>query len=212
MIAFVTQSVSPLRNTLKLRQWFKSNCTFFIFLAHSGRVKHICVSKSTIIDSDNDLSSGRHQFIISTNVGILLIGPSGTIFSENLIEIHTFSFTQMHLKMSSGKWWPCCLGLNVLTTNFCAKPERGHAQNVIYWRPFQRTLVRANKVIRENGQLSIGADDYFFSKVFYRVPQTIICWSHGQLFVPADIFCSQGENLFDHSHLPTLSAKKATRL
>ena len=92
--------------------------------------------------------------------------------------------------------------------DLCAKPKRGHAQNVIYWRPFQRTLVRANKVIRENGQLSIGADDYFFSRVIYRVPWTIICWSHGQLFVPADIFCSQGENLFEHSHLPTLNAKK----
>ena len=31
-----------------------------------------------------------------------------------LDEIHTFSFKKMHLKMSSGKWWPFCLGLNVL--------------------------------------------------------------------------------------------------
>ena len=79
---------------------------------------HICVSKRTIIGSDNGLSPSRLQAIISTNAGILLIGPSGTIFSENLIEIHTFSFTKIHLKMSSGKWWPCCLGLNVLRENF----------------------------------------------------------------------------------------------
>ena len=39
-----------------------------------------------------------------TNAGILLIGPLGTNFSEILIEIHTFSFKEMHLKMSSGKW------------------------------------------------------------------------------------------------------------
>ena len=34
---------------------------------------------------------------------ILLIGPLGTNFSEILIEIHTFSFKKMHLKMSFSK-------------------------------------------------------------------------------------------------------------
>ena len=33
----------------------------------------------------------------------------------NLIEIPTFSFKKMRLKVSSAKWRPCCLGLNVLT-------------------------------------------------------------------------------------------------
>ena len=42
-------------------------------------------------------------------------GPLGTNFSEMLIEIHTFSFKKIHLKMSSGKWLPFFLGLNVLT-------------------------------------------------------------------------------------------------
>ena len=32
-----------------------------------------------------------------------------------LIEIHTFSFKKIHLKMSSGKWRPFCLDLSVLT-------------------------------------------------------------------------------------------------
>ena len=54
------------------------------------------------------------QAIICTNAGILLIGPLGTNFSEILIEIQTFSFTKMHLKMSSAIWRPFCLGLNVL--------------------------------------------------------------------------------------------------
>ena len=49
-----------------------------------------------------------------TNAGILLIGTLGTNFSEILVEIHTFSFKNIHLKMSSGKWRPFCLGLNVL--------------------------------------------------------------------------------------------------
>ena len=83
-------------------------------LTHWGRVTHICVRNLTIIGSDNGLSPGRRQAIIWINAGILLIGPLGTNFSEILIAIITFSFKKMHLKMSSGKWRPCCLGLNVL--------------------------------------------------------------------------------------------------
>ena len=51
-----------------------------------GRVTHICLSKLTIIGSDNVLSPGRHQAIIRTNAGILLNGPLGTNFSEMLIK------------------------------------------------------------------------------------------------------------------------------
>ena len=74
---------------------------------------HICVSKLAIIGTDNGLP-GRHEAIIGTNAGILLIKPLGTNFSENVIEIYTFSFKKMHLKISSGRWRPFCLGLNVL--------------------------------------------------------------------------------------------------
>ena len=97
-----------------------SECTASIgfvslyLLTHWGRVTHICVGKLTIIGSDNGLSPGRHQAIIWTNAGILLIGPLGTNFNEILIKIHTFSFKNIHLKMSSGKWRPFCLSLNVL--------------------------------------------------------------------------------------------------
>ena len=83
-------------------------------LTHWGRVAHICVGSLTIIGSDNGLSPGRGQAIIWTNAGILLIGPWGTNFSETLIGIQTFSFKKMHLKMSSAKWRPVCLGLNLL--------------------------------------------------------------------------------------------------
>ena len=79
-----------------------------------GRVTHICVSKLSIIGSDNDLSPGRRQAINWTIVGILLIGSLGTNFNETFIEIHMFSFTKIHLKASSGKWRPFYLGLNVL--------------------------------------------------------------------------------------------------
>ena len=75
-------------------------------LIHWGGVTHICVSKLTIIGSDNGLSPTRRLAIIWTNAGILLIGPLGTNFSEILISIQTFSFKKMHLKMSSAKWRP----------------------------------------------------------------------------------------------------------
>ena len=78
---------------------------------------HICVSKLTIIGSDNGLSPGRRQAIIWTNDGILLIEPLRTNFSEILIAIQIFSFTKMRLKMWSVKWRPFCLGLNVLSHN-----------------------------------------------------------------------------------------------
>ena len=78
---------------------------------------HICVDNLTVIGSDNGLLAGRRQAIIWTNDEILLIGPSETNFSEVLIEIHIFSLNKMHLKMSSGKWQPFCLDLNVLSNS-----------------------------------------------------------------------------------------------
>ena len=68
----------------------------------------------TIIGSHNDLSPGRRQAIIWTNAGILLIEPLGTNFNEILIRIQTFSSKKMHLKMSSAKRLPFCVGPNQL--------------------------------------------------------------------------------------------------
>ena len=75
---------------------------------------HICVSELTIIGSDNGLSLGRRQAIIWSNDGILLIRPLGTNFGEISFGIQTSSLKKMHLKMSSAKWRPFCLSLNVL--------------------------------------------------------------------------------------------------
>ena len=106
-----------------------------IILTHWGRVTHICVGKLTIIASDNGLSPGRRQAIIWTNAGILLIGPLGTNFSEILIGIQIFSFKKMHLKMSSAKWRPSCLGLNVLKYQlwkfFFQKTLKWHVNNTV---------------------------------------------------------------------------------
>ena len=99
-----------------------------IDLTHWGRVTHICVGNLNIIGPDNGLSPGRRQSIIWANARKLLIGPLGTKFSENLIEIHTFSFKKMRFKLSSGKWRPFCLGLNVL--NHPNPHNRGGVLNV----------------------------------------------------------------------------------
>ena len=93
----------------------KSMFSFVKTLTHCGRVTHICVRKQTINGSDNGLSPDRRQAIIWTNAGLLLIRPLGTNFSEILIEILTFSFKKIRLKVSSAKRRPFCLGLNVLT-------------------------------------------------------------------------------------------------
>ena len=103
-------------------------------LTHWGRVTHICVGNLTIISPDNGLSPGRRQAIIRTSAGILLIEPSRTNFSEISIAIHTFSFKEMHLKMSSVKWRPFCLGLNVLKISFAKWHPLHLVRNVINLR------------------------------------------------------------------------------
>ena len=104
-------------------------------LTHWGRVTHMCLSKLTILGSDNGLSPGRLQATIWTNAAILLIGTLGTNFIEILIGIQTFSFKKMLLKMSSVKWRPSCLGLNMsidmLSVCFITRPI-GHRGEVMY--------------------------------------------------------------------------------
>ena len=63
----------------------------------------------------NSLSWSKHD--LNTQLGVshdFLIGTLGTNFSEILSEIHTFQFKKMHLKTSSAKRRPFCLGLSVL--------------------------------------------------------------------------------------------------
>ena len=65
------------------------------------------------------ITPDRRQAIIWTNTGLFLIEPLETNVSEILIEIYTFSFKKMHLKISFVKWRSVCLGLNVL------RPDNG---------------------------------------------------------------------------------------
>ena len=74
------------------------------------------------------LSPGRRQATIWNNAGILSSGFLGTNFSEILIEILTFSFKKMRLNVSSAKWRPFSLGLNVLKR---VSETTGHTSNKI---------------------------------------------------------------------------------
>ena len=116
--------------SLRNRMFWKD----YVMSTHWGRVTHICVGKTTIIGSDNGLSPGRRQAIIWTNAGILLTGPLGTNFSGILIEILTFSFTKMRLKVSSAKWRPFCFGLDVLiwSSSRIMTTETEHIQDKLY--------------------------------------------------------------------------------
>ena len=120
-------------------------------LRHWWFEMHICISKSTIIGSDNGLSPHQCQAIIWTNARILLIGPLETTFSEILMEISKFSIKKIHLKLSSVKLCSYSLDLNVLKTTsvfavlFLTKfPTFGrqHFQmhfldrNVVFWSKF----------------------------------------------------------------------------
>ena len=89
------------------------------YLTHWGRVTHICVSKLTIIVSDNGLSPDRSQAIIWTNAGILLIGPLGTNFSEILnrnsnIFIQENAFENVVCETAAILSWPQCVNSSIL--------------------------------------------------------------------------------------------------
>ena len=110
-------------------------------LTHWGRVTHICFGNLTIVGSDNGLSPGRRQPIIWTSAGILLIAPIGTNFCKILIGILTFALKKMRLKVSSTKWLPFCLGLNVLITfyvymryTYWKKYMYKYAYIYVFWR------------------------------------------------------------------------------
>ena len=87
----------------------------------SARIPLISTRVSTHCQAIGRL--GRRQAIIWTDVGILLNGTLGIYFSEILSEIHTFSFKEIHLKMSSAKRRPFCLGLNVLMEVMTTSPK-----------------------------------------------------------------------------------------
>ena len=92
---------------------------------------HICISKITIIGSDYGLSPGLRQANIWRNVGILLIWPLGTKFSEILIiDQSSYIFSQENAYAACGM--PFCLSLNELK---CPNStvNSAHSHIVIVW-------------------------------------------------------------------------------
>ena len=98
----------------------KQNC----YLSHWDWKTHLCVKQLTIIDSYHGLSPGRCQVMNWTNTDLLSIAPLRMNFSD--VQIFLFknetefslsfhSFKKTRLKISSPKWRPPCLGLDVLT-------------------------------------------------------------------------------------------------
>ena len=80
------------------------------YLTHWGWMMHICVSKLTIIGSDNGLWPGRRRAIIWTNAWILIIRALGTnsseIPSEIFIQGNAFEnvVCQMTARLSGHQW------------------------------------------------------------------------------------------------------------
>ena len=143
-------------------------------LTHWDRVTHICVRKLPIIGSDNGLSPGRRQAIIWTNAGILLIWSLWTNSNEILIEINLFSLKKMRLKMSSEKWWPFCLGLNVLSNGLLPARSRASIEPMLYYHQWDT---------REPISANFNQYNHFFSLKGYLTILTAKC----QPFVQASI-------------------------
>ena len=68
-----------------------------------------------------DVLYGAKPLSERCNAGILLIEPLGANFSGSSIKLQQFSFRKVHLKMSSTKWQPFCLGLDVLRSTVHSK-------------------------------------------------------------------------------------------
>ena len=99
---------------------FIVNTWFLRHLTHWGRVVHICVSKLTIIGSDNGLSPGLRQAIIWTNAGILLIGqPKKNQWNstwKSFIFVHENSFENAVWEMAA-IWCRCQCVKETLSPN-----------------------------------------------------------------------------------------------
>ena len=156
--------------------WSQSERLWMGPLTHWGPVTHICVFNLTIISSDNGLSPGRRQAIIRANAGILLIGPLGINFSGILFGIQAFSFKKMHVKMSSAKWRPFCLGLNVLNL-LCARwlvtHEHRPACSRKISKPIDQALTLINPFLKE-----ISTSFLYYNKWFWFMRNQIMSLYH----------------------------------
>ena len=148
--------------------------SLFLWIKSLRPMPYICVTRLTVIGSENGLSSCRHQSIIWCNVGTFSIGPLGTNFSEILIDTNTFSPRKMHLKMSSRKWRPFCLGLNVLIDNL---------PSWIQFYQMRQYKVRANSasILPAAGNIYELSYYLFITKTWISM-ETFVCAKHFMSF------------------------------
>ena len=103
-----------LRTERMVSQWTPTINNQWVRLSESD-FDGFFVGNLTSTGSHNGLVPTRRQTIIWTNAGILLIGPLWTNCNVNFSKILAFSFKKIRLNVSSVKWRPFCLGINVLT-------------------------------------------------------------------------------------------------
>ena len=97
-------------------------------LTHWGRVMLLCVSKSTIIGSDNILSHARHQAIIWTNAVTLLIrGIQENAFENIVWKIAAFLCRPKYVYSSSSIIVKMLRTTNGVSLNFTS------SQNKHFW-------------------------------------------------------------------------------
>ena len=111
-------------------------------LTHWGRVTHICVGKLIILGSDYGLSPGRTAPSHYLNQWWDIVNWTlGNKLQRN-INRNSHIFEKMQLKMSSGKWRPSCLGLNVLSVSCVQYIWMGWDHRPWHWPnlPFRLTI------------------------------------------------------------------------
>ena len=90
-MSFVESKQKTHLNIYSTKMDIQAKQRVFFVLTHWGQVMHICVSKLTIIGSDNGKAPGWGQAIIWANAGILFIGPLGKKLQWNLDQnLHIF--------------------------------------------------------------------------------------------------------------------------
>ena len=103
------------------------------------------------------LSHIKYQIIIWPNSGLLFI-PREKYFNVFLIEIEHHPYKKIHLKVSSAKWPPHCLGLNSSPREQNGHPFAGDIFMIdfflfwfeFHWRLFLRVLLTITHIGSSN--------------------------------------------------------------
>ena len=105
----ITQKVNMLIVCSSFLNWTRNG------LIYRSMYKSVNIVNKAIVCSGNDLSPTRHQVIVWANDSLLSITAWVTYISMkfNLIK-RAYVFMNMHLKISSAKWRPFRLSLNVI--------------------------------------------------------------------------------------------------